>query len=135
MGTLYAILADFVVIAHFAYVLFILLGALAIVVGWWRNWSWVRSLWFRAAHLLAMGIVAVQAWLGIVCPLTSLENDLRERAGQLAYPGAFIGYWVHELLFVDATPGMLTLAYAAFLVVVLLGWWFAPPEWPSRKPR
>jgi len=54
------------------------------------------------AHFVAIGIVVAQAWLGVLCPLTSLEMFFRERAGGATYQGSFIAHWLHALLFSDA---------------------------------
>ncbi len=51
-----------------------------------------------------IGIVVAEALAGIPCPLTVWERQLRKAAGQVAYPGDFIGYWTHRLLFYRAEP-------------------------------
>jgi hypothetical protein len=129
----YRIVADLVVIVHFSYIAFVVFGMLAILVGLGMGWRWVRNPWFRIAHLVAIAIVAIQALAGVVCPLTTLENGLRLRAGQASYPGAFIGYWAHRLTFYQAPPWVFTLCYALFGVAVLGTFILAPPRW--RKPR
>ena len=100
------IAADLVVTFHVSYIAFVVLGMLAILVGIARGWAWVRNPRFRVAHLVAIAIVAVQALLGVACPLTTLENALRLRAGQATYPGAFIGYWAHRLTSPGAAVGL-----------------------------
>jgi hypothetical protein len=66
---------------HSLFVCFVVLGLILIVAGGLRGWQWVRNPWFRLGHLQAIGIVVLQAWLGIWCPLTLLEMSLREKAG------------------------------------------------------
>jgi hypothetical protein len=107
-------------------------GLLLVLAGRWRGWGWISNFWFRSLHLLAIAMVVVQAWIGVVCPLTSLESALRQRAGEAAYPGSFIAYWIHELLFVDAAPWVFTLVYSAFGILVVTALWMAPPRWPRR---
>ncbi|MDP6153380.1 MAG: DUF2784 domain-containing protein, partial [Phycisphaeraceae bacterium] len=82
---LYRLLADFVLIVHFGIVLFVLLGMLLTLIGLAARWRWVRNFWFRMAHLITIVMVVLQAWLGVVCPLTILENGLSERAGRQGY--------------------------------------------------
>ena len=125
----YRILADVVVVVHGLYVSFVVLGLLAVLAGRACGWQWTQNRWFRGVHLLAIAAVVVQAWLGVVCPLTILENHFRERAGEAVYPGSFIGYWAHELLFIEAPPWVFTLAYTLFGIVVLAGLLLAPPKW------
>lgn len=78
----YQTLANAVLVLHFAVVIFVVLGLPAVLVGNWRGWSWVNYFWWRVVHLLAIGVVVVQAWLGRYCGLTVLESNLREMAGQ-----------------------------------------------------
>ena len=52
-------------------------------------------------HLLAIGVVVLQAWLGRYCGLTALESSLREKAGQVGYERSFIEYWVQRLLYCE----------------------------------
>src|SRR2546425_8327969 len=72
-ATFYRLLADVVLVIHFAFVAFVILGLLAVWTGRFLRWSWVRNFWFRVAHLLAIGIVAAQALGGVICPLTTWE--------------------------------------------------------------
>lgn len=130
---LYRLLADVVVIVHFAYVSFVLFGLLAILAGWVLRWSWVRNFWFRLAHLVAIAIVAGQSIAGMVCPLTTLENYLRRGAGQSTYPGAFIGYWAHRLMFFRAPSWVFTVAYVSFAIAVIATFLLIPPRWPRRR--
>lgn len=129
MPFVYRILADCVVVVHAAYVLFVILGFLATVVGAFCGWSWTRRPGFRVAHLAAILIVVAEAWGGIVCPLTDWEHALRERSGATTYRGAFIANLVHEWLYYDAPPWVFTAAYTVFGGLVVAAWIWAPPQW------
>ena len=98
----FQMLADAVLAVHFAFVGFVVLGLALIVLGGVRRWSWVRNPVFRLAHLSAIAIVVAQAWLGVVCPLTTLEMALRRRAGAATYTGSFIAHWLGQLLYYEA---------------------------------
>lgn len=115
----YSALADFVVAIHLLYVSFILVGQIAILVGGWRRWSWVRNRWFRWTHLTAIGIVAFEALAGIVCPLTVWEFELRRLAGETPSEGTFVGRAVHAILFFDLPGWVFTTIYVLFAVIVL----------------
>ena len=132
MQIFYRLAADAVVVAHFAYVAFILVGFLLTVVGAWRKWQWVRNFKFRALHLFAILVVVAESICGITCPLTVWEQDLRELAGQASYQGDFIATWVHELLFYEADPWVFTVSYALFGCAVLATFLFAPPRWKAK---
>lgn len=126
------ILADFVVVVHAFFVAFVVFGMGAIVLGLVLGWGWVRNFWFRVLHLAAIGVVAAQALVGVMCPLTVLENHLRRLAGQETYPGAFIGYWAHRLIFFQGEPWVFTAAYTLFGVSVLGAFLLGPPRWPWK---
>jgi polyferredoxin len=124
----YRFLADAIVAVHFAYVAFVFVGMAAILAGIALRWSWVRNFWFRTVHLLLISIVVAESLCGIVCPLTTWEDSLREANGESTEAGSFIGRWAHDLLFVDAPPWALTTCYVAFGLVVLAAFILAPPR-------
>ncbi len=132
MSTFYAVAADIVVAIHIAYVAFVVLGLLLTIVGVARNWGWVRNVWFRGVHLATIGIVVAEAWLGIACPLTTWENQLRRLAGEATYGGDFLGRWLHEILFFDLPPWIFTSIYTAFGLTVAATWYWAPPRRRGR---
>lgn len=123
----YRLLADGVLVAHALFVAFVVLGQLLILVGLWRHWTWARNFRFRVTHLGAIGIVVGQAWLGVLCPLTTLENALRHRAGESGYAGSFIQHWLHRIIFYDADGWVFTAVYTLFALVVALTWFFGRP--------
>lgn len=124
----YRALADLVLLLHFAVVIFVVGGLALVVLGHRLGWAWVRNLPFRLAHLTAIGVVAAQAWLGQVCPLTTLETWLRVQAGASGYRRSFIEHWVHAVLFYEAPPWVFTLGYTVFALLVLWAWWRCPPR-------
>jgi hypothetical protein len=126
------LLADAVLLLHFGIVLFVMVGLLVIVAGGLRGWRVARSLAFRLAHLAAIAFVVAQAWLGAVCPLTTLEMWLRGQGGGATYAGGFIEHWVHQVLFWHAPPWVFTLAYSLFGLAVVAAWWYFPPQRPRR---
>jgi polyferredoxin len=128
------VLADAIVVVHAAYVSFVVFGLLAIVFGVLLGKSWARNFWFRTVHLTMIAIVVAEALCGIPCPLTVWEDRLRRAAGQETYPGDFIGYWAHQLIFFHAPPWVFTVIYILFGLAVLLTFLLAPPRWPRRSP-
>ncbi len=130
---IYQTLANAVLILHVAIVLFILFGLLLTLAGGARKWQWVRNFYFRAVHLAGIAYIAAEAWLGIICPLTTLELWLRERAGQAVYDGDFIAYWLNKILFYQAPPLVFIVAYSAFGLLVVLSWILVPPRRPWKR--
>ncbi|HTP74100.1 MAG TPA: DUF2784 domain-containing protein [Burkholderiaceae bacterium] len=124
----YGPLADLVLVLHLGIVLFVVGGLVLVLVGNRLQWAWVNTAWFRVAHLLAIAFVVVQAWLGRVCPLTTLESWLRAKAGGAGYHRSFIEYWVQRILFYEAPTWVFALAYTVFGLLVVLAWWYFPPR-------
>lgn len=123
------VLADVVLVVHAAFIAFVLLGLLLTWAGGLLRWAWVRDLRFRLAHLAAIGLVAVQALLGVPCPLTIWEDRLRLLAGgEERYAGSFIQHWLHQLIFFEAEGFVFTIAYIGFFVAVATSWWLVPPR-------
>lgn len=113
-------LADLILIIHFFYVLFVV-GSLPLIwFGAWFKWVFVRSVWFRYLHLAAIVLVVIESLLGVVCPLTSWENALR----QVDMESSFIQQWLHRIIFYDVSENVLTVTYVVFagLVVMTLKW-------------
>ena len=125
---LWRVLADLVLVTHAAYVLFVVGGQALIVIGWIRGWEWTRCRMFRLLHLVAIGLVMLEAWLGINCPLTILENSLRLQAGAAAYENSFIGHWLRWVIFYAAPEWIFALIYTVFTALVILTWLAYPPR-------
>jgi hypothetical protein len=91
---LYRIFADFVLVAHFCFVVFVIFGGLLVL---WRRWV----LWLHFPALIWGVFVEL---LLITCPLTSLENHFRALSGQAGYEGGFIEHFVSSILYWQLTP-------------------------------
>jgi hypothetical protein len=128
-----ALLADAVVVLHFAYVLFAVGGEILVLAGGLLNWSWIRSLPFRLAHLAAVALVAAEALLGVICPLTDWEYRLRGLAGQrVERQLSFVARLVRSVIFYDFPAWVFTLAYVGFAVIVALTFALFPPRRANR---
>ena len=128
MTNFYLVAADTILLLHSLIVLFIVIGLLTIIIGGFLDWDWVRKRWFRQLHLLAIAVVVVQAWLGRICPLTILENWLRQQAGELIYDVSFLQYWLQRLLYYDFPLWVFAIAYTLFGLAVLATWFCLPPK-------
>lgn len=123
----YRLAAHAVLLLHAAMVCFVVLGPVLIVAGNLRGWQWVNARSFRLAHAAVILTVIAEAWIGIVCPLTTLEMWLRVRAGAVVYTGGFVEYWLQRILYHDFPAWVFTLAYSLFGLLVLAVWWRFPP--------
>jgi hypothetical protein len=117
-------LADLILIAHFAFVLFVVGGLALTWIGAAAGWRWVRSFWFRIAHLAAICFVSAEALLGMICPLTEWEDTLRGAPTE----AGFVARWIHRLLFYNFSEWMFTTAYMLFALAVALTFWLVPPR-------
>lgn len=111
----FGLLANVVVLLHFAFVLFVVLGGLLAL-----RWPAVRWLHLPAA--------AWGAWIevsGGVCPLTPLEQALRRRAGEPVYSGDFVGRYILPVLYPEGLTRRIQVMLAVIVVSVNLGvyWW------------
>jgi hypothetical protein len=129
----YRVMADLVLVAHSSFVVFVVVGLALILAGGLGGWSWVRNPWFRVAHLAAIGVVVAQAWLGVICPLTTLEMSLRAKAGDSVYSGSFVAHWLEKLLYYDAPAWVFVVGYTAFALLVLCSWLLVHPRPFGRR--
>lgn len=120
--------ADMVLATHVLFVGFIIFGLLFIFIGKLRSWSWIRNPWFRLLHLVAIGVVVIQAWFGIICPLTELEMALRLQAADMVYSGSFISYWLGKVLYYELSPWVFVFSYTVFAAVVIYSWFWIRPR-------
>nr|WP_269468612.1 DUF2784 domain-containing protein [Alteromonas sp. ASW11-130] len=121
-------MADAILFIHAFFVLFIVFGLVAIYAGYFLKWRWVRNRSFRILHLIAILIVMVQSWLGIICPLTVWEVSLRTEAGQAGYSGSFMQHWVQHLLYYNAPEWVFILLYTSFGSLVVGSWFIVRPH-------
>jgi hypothetical protein len=125
--------ADLVTVIHAAFVAFVIVGFVAILVGWAAGWYWVRNFRFRVVHIAMILFVCCEALIGATCPLTVLENMLRSKGGEAGYSRDFIGYWLDWMIFYQAPPWVFTTVYLTFGALVLLTFWFVPMQRPTIK--
>lgn len=121
--------ADFVLIIHFCIVFFVVFGLVALPIGYLNNYSWTRNIKFRAAHILLMGFITLEAIFGITCPLTIIENTLR----QIEYQQSFVAYWISQLIYWDLPLYFFVILYSSCFVLSLVFWRVHPPSHLDRR--
>lgn len=126
--TQYLLAADAVLVLHVLFVAFVVIGLMLIGCGGLLSWRWVRNRTFRILHLIAIGIVVLQAWIGAICPLTTLEMALRERAGDAVYEGSFISHWLGAILYYRAPAWVFVVCYTLFGLLVAGSWFLVRPH-------
>ena len=124
----YLIAADAILVTHALFVCFVVFGLILIFIGKWRDWRWVYRFSFRIAHLIAIAIVVLQSWFGMICPLTIWEMELRALAGNHVYAGSFIAHWLEQLLYYRAPEWVFALIYTSFGALVVASWFWVRPR-------
>jgi len=116
--------ANAVLVFHLCFIGFAVFGGWLVL--WRRHWAW--------AHLPAW---AWAVWIELshgICPLTPLENQFRERAGDAGYSGGFIEHYLVPLIYPPGLTPADQLALGALLVVMnlaLYAWAFL--RWRRRS--
>jgi hypothetical protein len=116
----YKITADVVILIHFLWLGFVILGFP--VALYFNSAKW------RLIHLAAVILMILMQVTRTICPLTYLEAWLKSGgSAKDVYPGAFIAEWVERLIYVeDVTLGKIMYATMAYLALILLSFWFRP---------
>ncbi len=115
----YRLLADLVVLVHFCFVLFVILGGMLVLR--WKSVAWV--------HLPAAVWGAIVEFMGWICPLTPLEIWLRVMAGQSGYQTGFIAHYLLPVLY----PADLTRGTQIWLGILVLSLNLAIYGWLVRR--
>jgi Protein of Unknown function (DUF2784) len=107
---IWSLLADAVVVIHFAFTAFAIFGGVL-------TWRWR---WIAAAHLPAL---AWGCWVEVshsICPLTPLENHLRRLGGEAGYPGGFLAHYLVRVLYPPGLTWHIQWELAGVLVLINL---------------
>jgi len=118
--------AEFVVVVHLLFISFI-------VGGVFLSWRWPLIIW---AHIPAVIYGVLVEFAGFTCPLTLLENGLRQRAGEAGYGGGFISHYLIKVIYPPGlTQGMQIGLGVLLLLVATIGYWgFLRRRKPGRAP-
>lgn len=102
--------ANSVVLLHFAFILFVVLGGLVVL-------RWPRFMWL---HMPAAAWGAFIELTGRVCPLTPLENRLRIAAGETGYSGGFIEEYLIPVVYPDELTRWVQISLGVGVVAINL---------------
>ena len=117
-------LADAILVAHAAFVVFVVAALPAIWIGAALGKRFAFNPWLRGAHLAAIAFVVSEAALGFMCPLTIWEDALRGTASN----EGFIQRWIHAWPFWSWSAWVFSAIYVAFGLLVAWTWWRLPPR-------
>lgn len=119
MTTLCEILADFLMLAHAGYSLFLVGGLVLMVAGMILGWRWTRGRWFRLLYLSATILLVARVWTGIPCPFSVAEDGLRRNTTGSCPLGIEFHASLHRLAFRRNDPRQFASTTTVFGTVVL----------------
>ncbi len=117
------LLAEAVLAAHLAIILFNLFGLVAVPMGAALGWRFVHIAWWRVLHLVLLAAVAAQALAGRACLLTIWQSAL---AGDTARPAPLIMSWVDRLIYWRLPVWVFAALYVAVFGYALALLWLVP---------
>ncbi|WP_164101538.1 DUF2784 domain-containing protein [Candidatus Laterigemmans baculatus] len=123
---LYRGLADAVLLAHLAFVLFVVLGSLLVL-------RWPRLAWLHMPAAIWGVIITFAGW---PCPLTPLEKHLRRLGGEAGYEGGFIDHYLTSILYPSglSSSSQTLLGIAVLLInASIYGYFFYICAWKSAR--
>lgn len=121
---LYRILADLVIILHFAFIVYAVLGGFS---GLWKKW-------FLLIHLPAVLWAAVVEFEGWICPLTPLENRFRLAGGSAGYQGGFVEHYLVPIIYPPGLTNKTQWILGGAVVMVNIGiYWFVFTRWKKSS--
>ena len=123
----YKIIADIIVVLHFIWIIFMLLGFFLTICGFFRK-KYFDYWLFRTLHLLGILFVGILTVLQRFCPLTILENLSRARySPESTYPGSFIVHYIENLVYPDINQTLLRLGTVFAAIFILVVYIIKPP--------
>jgi hypothetical protein len=119
-------LAGAVLALHIGVILFNIFGLIAVPLGAWRGWHFVRIAWWRWLHVGALAAVAVQALVGRACFLTLWQDALLGRGGNQP----LIMRWVDRIIFWPLPLWFFVVLYVLVWCYAIALLWLVPPARP-----
>jgi len=107
----YRIAATLVALLHAAFILFVIIGGLAVL-------RWPKLAWIHVPAAIWGMLIEFAGWY---CPLTSLENNLLRRAGREGYSDGFVAHYLFAVIYPNGLTRGMEVAIGAFVLIVNVG--------------
>ncbi len=118
------IIADFILIIHFTIIAFIIAGFFLIPIGYKLNLYWSVNKTLRITHFLLIGIVTTESFIGMTCPLTTVEKLLRNDFSD----ETFVNYWLSKIIYWDYPLYFFCIVYCLCFFWTFFLWKICPPK-------
>ena len=116
--------SEIVLLFHFCIFLFIILSFFLIPFGYYQKWEWVKNKYYRLIHLVLMGIILIETILGFMCPLTILENYLRNDIGV----DNNLTQIIHQIMYWNLPNYQFIILYILSFSYLIFLWFFFKPN-------
>jgi hypothetical protein len=101
-------MADAVLVLHLAFIVFVIIGGFAVL-------RWPRLAWLHVPAALWGAMIEFAGW---ICPLTPLENALRQRGGETGYSGGFIDHYITSAIYPEGLTRTMQFGIGALVVAI-----------------
>ena len=119
-----SLFSEIVLLFPFCIFLFMILSFFLIPLGYYQKWEWVKNKYYRLIHLVLMGIIFIETILGFMCPLTILENFLRNDIEI----NNKITQIIHQIMYWDLPTYQFIILYLLSLLYLIFLWFFFKPD-------
>ena len=125
------LMADFILIIHFVIVIYIASWILLIPIAYKINWDIFKNKNLRLIHIILLFFVSLESIFGLTCPLTSIENYLRN----IVNTKTFISYWLETIIYWDLPNIFFVGLYSLSLMLTIFWWKLFPPKKSLKKKK
>ena len=105
---LYQLAADFIVLIHFAFIVFVLAGGFLVL-----KWRWV--IWLHIPAAIWGALIVMVGW---ICPLTPMENILRQAGAGEIYTNSFIDRYLAPVIYPAGFTNEMFIAMGIVVIVI-----------------
>lgn len=117
-------IASLILILHTSIVIFIVSQFFLIPIGYKFGWNWQKKKNIRLLHLILISIVTLETCIGVACPLTIIENNLRG----IYVSNSFVDSFFNKILYWDFPKNFFLITYLASLGWTIFMWFLFPPR-------
>ena len=100
--------ADIIVLTHFAFILFVIFGGFMVL-------KWQKLIWLHVPAAVWGALIELYGW---ICPLTTLENNLRRNRGEDYYSTGFIEHYIMPIIYPSGLTREIQIVLAVLVIII-----------------